>query len=100
VIVADVNVISLKSVKAVVPDVVGVTLVNEPPPALYVPLLLTSFVAVYAVVAAVKEALLVYKAILNVLPEELVKLCVAVINSFLNEVHMKLPEKAILKSPN
>jgi hypothetical protein len=100
VIVADVNVISLKSVKAVVPDVVGVTLVNEPPPALYVPLLLTSFVAVYAVVAAVKVALLVYKAILNVLPEELVKLCVAVINSFLNEVHMKLPEKAILKSPN
>ena len=99
VIVAEVKVMLAKSVKAVVPEDVGVTFVKEPPPAEYVPLLLTSLVAVYAVVAAVKEALFVYKASLNVLPEEFVKLCVAVINSFLNEVHMKLPEKAILKSP-
>tara|TARA_R110002073_G_scaffold7090_4_gene40988 strand:- start:1955 stop:2383 length:429 start_codon:yes stop_codon:yes gene_type:complete len=99
VIVAEVNVKLAKSVRPVVPEEVGVTLVNAPPPAEYVPLLPTSFVAVYAVVAAVKEALFVYKASLNVLPEEFVKLCVAVINSFLNEVHMKLPVKAILKSP-
>ena len=41
-IVADVNVRSAKSVKAVVPDVVGVTFVREPPPAEYVPEALTS----------------------------------------------------------
>jgi len=29
----------------------------------------------------------------------LVKLCVAVINSFLNDVHIKLPLNAILHSP-
>jgi hypothetical protein len=99
VIVAEVNVKLAKSVRPVVPEEVGVTLVNAPPPAEYVPLLPTSFVAVYAVVAAVKEALLVYKASLNVFPDVVVKLWVAVISSFLNEVHMKLPVKAILKSP-
>jgi hypothetical protein len=99
VIVADVKVRSAKSVKAVVPDVVGVTFVREPPPAEYVPDALTSLEVVYAVVAALKEALLVYKASLKVLPLELVKLCVAVINSFLNDVHIKLPLNAILHSP-
>jgi hypothetical protein len=39
------NVRSEKSVNAVVPDVVGVTLVNVPPPAEY-PVPLTSLVAV------------------------------------------------------
>ena len=48
---------------------------------------------------ASKEALLSYKASLKVLPLELVKLCVAVINSFLNDVHIKLPLNAILQSP-
>jgi len=46
VMVADVNVMSSKSVSAVVPEVVGVTLVNVPPPAEYEPEELTSFVAV------------------------------------------------------
>ena len=57
VIVAVENVSSTKSVKAVVPDEVGSTLVNAPPPAEY-PVPLTSSVAVYAVVAAVNAALL------------------------------------------
>ena len=86
-IVADVNVMSAKSVNAVVPDVVGVTFVNVPPPAVYVPEFETSLDAVYAVVAALKEALLSYKANLKVLAP-LVKLCVAVINSYFNDVHM------------
>ena len=98
-IVADVNVMSAKSVNAVVPDVVGVTFVSVPPPAVYVPEFDTSFVAVYAVVDASKDALFVYKANLKVFPVDAVKLCVAVINSFLNEVHIKLPENAISKSP-
>jgi hypothetical protein len=59
---------SAKSVNAVVPLVVGVTLVNAPPPAEYEPELPTSLVTVYAVVAAVNDALLVYSASLNVLP--------------------------------
>ena len=46
VIVADVNVKSEKSVSAVVPDEVGVTLTRDPPPAVYVPELPTSLVAV------------------------------------------------------
>ena len=66
--VAEVNVRSSTSVNAVVLLVVGVTLVNAPPPAAYEPELPTSFEAVYAVVAAVNEALLVYGASLNVLP--------------------------------
>jgi hypothetical protein len=74
VIVADVNVKSAKSVNAVVPEVVGVTFVNAPPPAAYEPELPTSFELVYAVVAALNEALLVYKANLNVSPLEFVKL--------------------------
>jgi hypothetical protein len=99
VIVADVNVMSAKSVNAVVPDVVGVTFVRVPPPAEYVPEFPTSLDVVYAVVAALKEALLSYKASLKVLPLPFVKLCVAVINSFLNDVHIKLPLNAILQSP-
>ena len=97
--VADVNVISAKSVNAVVPDVVGVTLVNVPPPAAYEPESPTSFVAVYAVVDASKDALFVYKANLKVLPVDVVKLCVPVISSCLKDVHMKLPENAISESP-
>jgi hypothetical protein len=65
---------SAKSVNAVVPEEVGVTLVKVPPPAVYVPEAATSFVAVYAVVAAVKDAELLYKASLNVLPVPFVKL--------------------------
>jgi len=95
VIVALVNDRSAKSVKAVVPLEVGVTLVNVPPPAEYVPELGTSLVAVYAVVAAVKVALLSYKANLKVLPVLAVKLCTACISSVLKLVHMKFPENAI-----
>jgi len=76
VIVADVNARSAKSVNPVVPEDVGVTFVSVPPPALYEPELDTSFAEVYAVVAALNDALLVYRASLNVLPEEAVKLCV------------------------
>jgi len=61
-------------VKAVVPEVVGVTFVNVPPPAAYEPELPTSFDEVYAVVDASKEALFVYRANLNVSPDEFVKL--------------------------
>ena len=45
-IVADVKVRSAKSVKAVVPDVVGVTFVRVPPPAEYVPDALKVFSAI------------------------------------------------------
>jgi len=57
-----------------VPELVGVTFVSVPPPAEYVPELATSLVAVYAVVAAVKDALLSYSASLKVLPVPVVKL--------------------------
>ena len=88
------HVVSAKSVRAVVELVEGVTLVRVLPFAVY-PVPVTSFVAVYAVVAAVKDAVFVYIAILKVLPDEFVKSCVAVISSALNEVHMKFPVKAI-----
>ncbi|NBW14163.1 MAG: hypothetical protein EBR82_39810, partial [Caulobacteraceae bacterium] len=81
------QVVSAKSVKAVVPEEVGVTLVRVLPPAVY-PVPTTSLEVVYAVVAASRVADEVYSAILNVLPLEVVKLCVAVINSTLNEVHI------------
>jgi hypothetical protein len=71
--VAEVNDRSAKSVNAVVPEVVGVTLVKVPPPAEYVPELATSLVAVYAVVAAVKDAELSYIANLKVSPVDAVK---------------------------
>jgi len=93
--VALVNDKSAKSVKAVVPEDVGVTFVNVPPPAEYEPELATSSVLVYAVVAAVKDALLSYKASLNVLPVPVVKSCTALISSTLKLVHMKFPENAI-----
>ena len=72
--VAVVNDKSAKSVNAVVPVLVGVMLVSAPPPAAYDPLAVTSLLVVYAVVAAVNDALLVYKANLNVLPVLAVKL--------------------------
>ena len=53
---------------------IGVTLVNVPPPAEYVPEFATSLVAVYAVVAAVNDAELSYRASLKVLPVLVVKL--------------------------
>ena len=71
--VADVKDRSAKSVNAVVPEVVGVTLVKVPPPAEYVPELATSLVFVYVVVAAVKDAELSYMASLNVSPVDAVK---------------------------
>lgn len=89
---------SAKSVKAVVPEVDGVTLVNVPPPAVYEPDAATSLVLVYAVVAAVKDALLSYKDSLKTLPVVVVKLCTARISSALKLVHIKFPENAILIS--
>jgi len=86
---------SAKSVKAVVLVDVGVTFVSAPPPAAYVPDAATSLVAVYAVVAAVKEALLSYMANLKVFPVVVVKLCTPLISSTLKLVHMKFPENAI-----
>ena len=93
--VALVNDKSAKSVKAVVLVDVGVTFVNAPPPAEYEPDAVTSLVAVYAVVAAVKAAVLLYKASLKVFPVLVVKLCTALISSTLKLVHMKFPENAI-----
>ena len=52
VIVAVVKLKSAKSVNAVVPDVLGSTLVKEPPPVAYVPLDATYTVVVNAVVVA------------------------------------------------
>jgi hypothetical protein len=57
-----------------VPEVVGVTFVRVPPPAEYVPEFDTSLDDVYAVVAALNEALLSYRANLKVSPDEFVKL--------------------------
>ena len=57
---------------------------------------LTSFVAVYAVVAAVNDALFVYSASLKVWPVEAVKSCTARKTSALNDVQRKLPVNAIL----
>ena len=82
----ELNVRSAKSQKAVVLDVVGVTLVNAAPAAVY-PVPDTSFDVVYAVVLAFSVAELVYKASLNVLPELAVKLCVPTRISCLNDVH-------------
>jgi hypothetical protein len=56
-----------------VPEVVGSTRVNVPPPAEY-PVPDISLDVVYAVVEAVKLALLVYIANLNVFPPEFLKL--------------------------
>jgi hypothetical protein len=73
---ADVKLTSAKSQNAVVPDVVGVTLVKVAPPELYADpdVFEISFVSEKAVVPAPKDAELVYKAILNVSPLDAVKL--------------------------
>ena len=107
-IVADVNVLSAKSVNAVVPEEVGVTFVNEfvdvapdGPPEVYVPDVATSLFPdpkAAAEVAAVKEALLSYKAIQKV-SCPLVKSCCPFKSSSLKEVHIKFPVKAMLESP-
>ena len=86
-IVADVKDISEKSQSAVVPLVVGVTLVSDPPVAVYVPELETSLVVLKAVVVASREAELVYNAILKVSPVVAVKSCVPCNNSCLKLVH-------------
>jgi hypothetical protein len=71
---------SEKSQNAVVPEVVGVTLVSDLPPAVYaVPVVFViSFVVPYAVVEAPSVAALVNSAILNVSPVVAVKLWTAV----------------------
>ena len=75
---AEVKLTSAKSQNAVVPDVVGVTLVKVAPPELYADpdVFEISLSVEKAVVAAPKDAELVYKAILNVSPLDAVKLCV------------------------
>ena len=85
--VADVKDTSAKSQIAVVPEVVGVTLVKVPPPEVYVPELETSLVVLKAVVVASREAELVYNAILKVSPVVAVKLCVPCNSSCLKLVH-------------
>ena len=67
VIVEVLKVVSAKSVKAVVPEEVGVTFVSELPPAEY-PVPVVSLVVAYAVVAASYVAEEVYNASLNVAP--------------------------------
>ena len=78
---------SLKSVSAVVPDVLGSTLVSDAPLAVY-PVPDTSLEVVYAVVPAPKLAELVYSARLKVLPPEFLKLWTASKSSFLKLVHI------------
>ena len=65
-------------------------MVTVTPPAVYpVPeVLVTSFVVEYAVVLALIVADAKYKAALKVLPVLVVKLCVAVKSSPMNEVHI------------
>jgi hypothetical protein len=90
-IVDEAQVLSAKSVNAVVPERVGSTLVNVFPPAVYaVPV--TSLLVVYAVVAAVKVALLVYIATFTVSP---LKSWHPYKSSFLKVLHIKFPSKAI-----
>ena len=84
-IVLELKVKSAKSQNAVVPDVVGVTLVNAARVAVY-PVPDTSCDVVYAVVLAFNVAELVYNANLKLLPEVAVKLCVPTSISCLNEV--------------
>jgi hypothetical protein len=83
--VAEVQEVSLKSIKPVVPDTAGSILVNVLPPAVY-PVPVTSPVVVYAVVVALRLAEEVYNAILKVLPPEALKSCSASSISFLNEL--------------
>ena len=87
---AEVKLTSAKSQNAVVPDVVGVTLVKVAPPELYAEpdVFEISFEDEKAVVAAPKDASLVYKAILKVFPDEAVKLCVPTKISCLKLVHI------------
>ena len=95
-IVAVVKLKSAKSVKPTVPELSGVTFVKVPPPVEYDPLVATSPVVTKTVVVAPRVAvvldlpplLIAYKANLKVFPLELVKLCVAVISSFLKLVHI------------
>ena len=94
VIVEVLKVVSAKSVKAVVPEEVGVTFVSELPPAEY-PVPVVSLVVAYAVVAAPNVAEEVYNASLNVAPvpadpppDPFVKLCTPCKISVLKLVHI------------
>ena len=98
--------ISAKSQIAVVPEVVGSTLVRANPPVTYVPLEATSPAVARAVVVAPNVAVdddfpplpSAYNASLKVPPPEFLKLCVPSNNSFLKEVHIACVI-AILESP-
>lgn len=84
----DVHVTSEKSRYALVPDVVGfVLIVKVAPPALY-PVPVTSFVVLYAVVAALNVADDEYKATLNTWAVSLLKSISASSSAFLKLVHM------------
>jgi len=95
---ADVKLVSAKSQTAVVLSATGVTLVSAFPFAVY-PEPDTSFDVVYAVVAAPSEAELVYRAKLNVFPEDAVKLCTPFKISTLKLVQIA-DVIAIIYSPN
>ena len=95
---ADVKLVSAKSQTAVSVDKVGVTLVSAFPFAVY-PDPDTSFDVVYAVVEAPSEASLVYRAKLNVFPEDAVKSCTPFKISTLKLVQIA-DVIAIIYSPN
>jgi len=88
VIVAEDHVVSAKSRNAVVPEVVGFAeIVRVLPPAEY-PVPLTSLVTEYAVVAALRVADDVYRAILNVCAVSLLKSISPSRSACLNDVHI------------
>tara|TARA_R110002051_G_scaffold27796_2_gene66567 strand:- start:2880 stop:3347 length:468 start_codon:yes stop_codon:yes gene_type:complete len=106
VMVAVVKLLSAKSVKPVVPPVVGSILVRAKPPVTYVPLDATSPVVVKTVVDAPNVAVVLlfppppsaYKANLKLLPPDAAKLWVAERTWPLNEVHIAAVI-AILQTP-
>jgi hypothetical protein len=87
VIVAEDHVVSEKSRRAVVPEVVGATTVSVLPPAVY-PVPLTSLVVAYAVVAALSVADEVNNAILNACEVSELKSISPSRSAFLNDVHI------------
>jgi diacylglycerol kinase len=88
VIVAADQVVSAKSKNAVVPEVVGlVEITSVLPPAVY-PVPVTSFVVLYAVVAAPSVAELVNSAILNVCDVSELKSISPSRRAFLKDVHI------------
>ena len=97
---ADVKLTSAKSQTAVEESNVGVTLVKAAPPELYADpdVFEISFEVEKAVVLAPKDAELVYKAILNELPLDAVKLCVPTKSSCLKLLQIA-DDIAIIYSP-